>query len=1020
MNEKSKFQSSVLRKVWSLALFCSFSIALMAQQKSISGIVSSSDSKEGLIGVTVMVKGASNGTVTDIDGKYSITVPGNDAVLVFTMLGMKKEEVKVGNNSTINIKLASDSQLMEEVVVTGYTSQKKADLTGAVSVVKVADMKDAPYANVLQALEGHAAGVQINTDGTPGGGATTITIRGVGTINDVTPLYIIDGVPTNDMSGINTNDIASLQVLKDASSSSIYGARAANGVIIITTKKGGNKPLSVEVNVSSGLQTVAKDFSVLNATQWGQVYWQAAKNTGLSPNVPAIFASGATPVPLQYINGNQNVPFTNTDWQKAIYSSVWMQNYGVTLSNGNDKGNMMFSMNYVNQKGIMDYTYYKRYTARLNSAYNISKYVSIGENVMLSHWNNIGANTQSDRGEPYTAMRSNPAIPVRDLKGNFTNPLALTSSDIGNPVQMLYNARNNQNQNWRILGNTYIEIKPLAGLSIKSNLGIEHIQYFNHDMNLKMVSSDVNSVINSYGQGDTWTWTNTATYELKKGQNELNLLAGSEAINYGSGQFSAMRLNYAFQDPNYMVLDAGSGTQTNGGNQSDWSLFSLFGKADYNYNNTYLLSATIRRDASSRLGKTNNSGIFPAFSGAWRITEEPFMPKIDGLDYLKFRAGWGQTGNSSIGNYATYSNYAYNVGNGAYPLNGTNSSTTGIIISGTGNTNLKWETTTQLNLGFDAAFFKNALNISFDYYNKRTTNMLTIPPTLSVLGENASTWMNTGTMSNKGYELVMDYNSKKTGDFSWGASFNLAHYKNELVALNSSVTETGGDQRNIVGQPIGVFYGYVADGIFKTADQVLNHATQPGAAPGRIMYRDLNHDGVINSLDQTVIGDPNPSLIMGLNLRVSYKNFTLSSLISSELGFNIYNTTKRELDFMTYDNVYDNRGTATLNAWTPTNTNASVPALSLLDNNNEMRTSTYFMEDGSYVQMKNLKLSYKFMLIPAIQKMGIKSFDLFGQVDNVFTITKYSGLSPVISASGIDNGTYPIPRTFTIGLHANF
>jgi TonB-linked SusC/RagA family outer membrane protein len=469
-----------------------------------------------------------------------------------------------------------------------------------------------------------------------------------------------------------------------------------------------------------------------------------------------------------------------------------------------------------------------------------------------------------------------------------------------------------------------------------------------------------------------------------------------------------------------MVLDAGSGTQTNGGNKSAWSLFSLFCKADYNYNNTYLLSATFRRDASSVLGKTNNSGVFPAFSGAWRISEEPFFPKINAINYLKFRAGWGETGNSSIGSYATYSDYAYNIGNGAYPLNGTNSSTTGITVSSTGNPNLKWETTTQLNLGFDAALFNSALNVSFDYYNKKTTNMLTIPPTLAVLGENAATWMNTGTMSNKGVELVMDYNSIKYGDFSWGASFNMSQYKNKLLSLNSSVTETGGDQRNIVGQPIGVFYGYVADGIFTTQDQVLNHATQPGAGVGRIIYRDLNHDGVVDANDQCVIGNPNPDFLLGLNIRLMYKQFTLSFFMNSALGFDIYNTTKRQLDFMTYDNIYDNRGTVTLNAWTPSNPTSKIPALSLLDNNNEMRTSTFFMEDGSYVQMKDLKLNYQIKPNQVLQKIGIKSFDLYGQVDNVFIISKYSGLSPVLPASGIDNGTYPIPRTYTMGISAKF
>jgi TonB-linked SusC/RagA family outer membrane protein len=1021
MNEKSKSQHNLLRKFKLLAVFCGLSLALVSQNKIISGEVTNADDTEKLIGVTVVIKGTSIGTITNLDGQFTIQTRSREDVLVFSMIGMKTTEVKVGNNTNIKVILIEDTKLIDEVIVTGYSSQRKADLTGAISVVKVSDMKDAPFANAAQAMQGRVAGVQINSDGAPGGGGTSIRIRGMGTVNNNSPLFIIDGIPTTEnLNSINPGDIESMQVLKDASSASIYGARAANGVIIITTKGGKKGKLSVDLDVSTGIQTIAKQFDVLNSTQWGEVFWKANQNSGISPIHP-FYGNGATPVAVQFLDANQKVPFSNTNWQDEVYSSAMIKKYSAVVTNGTEKGNMMFSLNYTNQNGLVDNTYFKRYSARLNSTYNISKHITVGENVMIANWKDLGASTQNDRGIPFTAMRANPAIPVKSIDGVFTSPMQLASSDIGNPVKMLYNARDNENDSWRILGNAFLEIKPLKNLSIKSNFGVEHIQFFNSALNRKQESSDVNGLNISFGQGNTYTWSNTANYNLKLDRHSLNVLAGTEAINYMSSGISAFRNDFTFEDKNYMVLVAGSGIQTNNGNKSEWALFSLFGKADYNFADKYLLSATIRRDASSRLQDSNNSGIFPAFSGAWRMTEETFIPKIKNLDYIKLRGGWGQTGNSEIGNYATYSSYGYDIGNASYDLNGANtSSVTGIKVMTSGNPDLKWETTVQTNLGLDAAFFNNELSLSFDYYIKNTKDMLTIPPVLSVMGENASMWMNTGDMKNTGFELVLNYTPQKQGDFSWDAALNISKYKNTLLRLNSLVTQTGGDQRNIVGQPLGVFYGYVVDGIFQNEDQVLNHATQQGKNIGRFIYRDLDHNGIIDDKDQSVIGDPNPDLSLGLNLNFNYKNFTLSCFFNSDLGFDIYNTTKRQLNFMTYGDKNTNRGTTILNAWTPENTETDIPALTLLDNNNETRMSTYFIEDGSYLKMRNLRLAYTVKSVDWTKKIGMESLQIYGQVDNVFTISSYSGLEPALPVSGIDNAPYPIARTLMFGLNLKF
>ncbi len=474
-----------------------------------------------------------------------------------------------------------------------------------------------------------------------------------------------------------------------------------------------------------------------------------------------------------------------------------------------------------------------------------------------------------------------------------------------------------------------------------------------------------------------------------------------------------------------MQVGAGTGTQKAGGGKTQWSVFSIFGKIDYNYADRYLASFTIRRDENSRFAKGFRAGVFPAFSLAWRPTQEEFFPHNEILTDLKIRYSWGQNGNANIPSlYPAYSTYIFNTENGAYDIDGTNSSTTsGITLASTGNPELKWETTYQNNIGLDMQFLNGAINLSADYYIKKTKDMLTIPPALDVAGANAAVWLNTGDMKNNGWEITLGYNSPQYGDFSWNGSFNISQYKNELVTLNSRQKFIGGDQRLMPGEPMGVYYGYVCDGIFQDAVQVANHATQPGAAPGRLIYRDLNGDGVIDDNDRCIIGDPNPDVSLGLNLAFKYKAFTLDMFFAGDFGFDIQNHMKRQLLSMTYGNLATNRGVDILNAWTPQNTSSDIPALSLTDDNNEARFSTYYVEDGSYMKMKYLKLSYS-LPKKLIGKIGASNLDVYGQVENVFTITKYSGLDPEILpgeyGARIDNGAYPRPRTFTIGLNLQF
>ena len=1004
------------------AAFVALGVTAFAQQADVSGTVKD-EAGEAIIGASVTEEGTKNATVTDFDGNFRLKT-AQGAKLRISYIGYKTATVTAG--PSLNVVLTEDNNIMEELVVTGYTTQRRADLTGSVAVMDMDEPMSASNPNMLSSMQGKLAGVTIADDAAPGGGSSTIRVRGMSTVNpNNSPLYIIDGVATTEnLNSLNPADIESIQVLKDASSASIYGSRAANGVIIITTKQGKGDRLSVNVNYSLSLQTVSKTYDMLSAEQWGQAYWTAAQNSNVTASHP-FYGSGATPQLGEWLDAAQTVRSANTDWQDEVYSEAWTHNLSASVSNSSKNGTVMFSLNYVNQDGLVDNTFYRRYSARVNSTYNIGKYVKIGENLMVANWQDRGFTTNADRGVPAMAIFQHPAIPVYDVNGNFANPMYLSNSDFANPVQTVYNGRDNSNDSWRIFGNGFIEVYPVKGLTLKSNIGIEHVQYFNKNLNRKVNSSDRNSVNRAYGQGDTWTWTNTANYNLDIDNHHLNVLAGVEAIKYTFQDLSAQRYDYAFEDEGFMQIGAGTGDQTNGGGKNQWALFSLFAKADYNYADRYLLSATIRRDQTSRLWKGQNSGVFPAFSAAWRLSEEKFFPKNNIVNDVKIRFGWGQNGNAAIDNfYAGYTSYAYTSGNGAYDIMGTNNSVVGgVIVSASGNKNLKWETTTQTNIGLDLRMFNSSFGLSLDYFIKNTKDMLTQPPVLAVAGENAVVYRNTGSMKNHGFELMADYHSPRYGDFSWDGSFNFSLYRNEVEKLNDYVSFiSAGDWRIMEGQPMGVYYGYVADGLFRTEEEVYNHADQSGKGLGRIKYRDLDGNGVIDENDRCVIGDPNPDFSIGLNLSFKYKQFTLSTFFTGEFGFDIYNIVKKQLDFMGTGLRDINHGAGILNAWTPENPNSSIPALALTDANNEMRMSSYFVEDGSYFKMKYIKLQYD--LPSKLAKKFCQGLSIYGQVENVFTITGYSGLDPELPLSSygarVDNSPYPRSRTFSIGLNLQF
>lgn len=997
-------------------------LAAHAQNITVHGTVISRSDDEPLIGASVLCEATKAGVSTDIDGRFELSVPAGSTLKV-SYVGYVTAEAKAQPEMTVY--LDENSAMLNEVVVIGYQTVRKADLTGAVSVMNMKEPLSENSGNIMNSMAGKLPGVNVVPDAAPGG-TGSIRVRGMSTANSSNdPLYIIDGVPTDNINFINPADIESMQVLKDAASASIYGSRAANGVVVITTKQGKGDRMTININYAASAQTVAKRYDMLSADEWGQAYWAASKNSNITPS-HVLYGDGPVPVLQPYVGGDTNFPTANTDWQDQVYQTAWTNNLTASVSNNTEKGSVMFSLNYINQNGNIKETFYERYGARINSRYDFNKYITIGENLALARWTNRGADVAGDRGIPFTAMSQHPALPVRGVNGEWARPIALIASDLANPVQIISNTKDNNLASWRILGNAYLEVKPIDGLAIKTNIGIEHSQYFNNTLGRATNPGDVNSVSSVYGQGDTWTWTNTANYNKTFAEkHHLTVLLGTEAIGYTFRDLSASREGYEFEDSDFMQIGSGTGTRNNGGGKTQWSVFSLFGKIDYNYADRYLASFTIRRDENSRFAKGNRAGVFPAFSLAWRPTQEAFFPENDVLSDMKIRYSWGQNGNANIpALYPAYSTYIFNTGNGAYDINGTNSSTvSGITLASTGNPDLKWETTYQHNIGVDFLFFNGALNLSADWFIKKTKDMLTIPPALDVAGENAAMWLNTGDMKNTGWEITLGYNSPQYGDFSWSGSLNLSQYRNELVTLNSRQKFIGGDSRLIPGQPMGVYYGYVCDGIFQNAAEVANHATQTGAAPGRLIFRDLNGDGVINDDDRCIIGDPNPDLSLGLNLKFNYRAFALDMFFAGDFGQDIQNHMKRQLYSMNYGNLATNRGKDILNAWRPDNTGSDIPALSLTDDNNESRFSTYYIENGSYMKMKYLKLSYK---LPSkiIRKIGVSNLDVYGQVENVFTITKYTGLDPEILPGGygslVDNGAYPRPRTFTVGLNLQF
>ncbi|MDB5025630.1 MAG: SusC/RagA family TonB-linked outer membrane protein [Mucilaginibacter sp.] len=1034
---------------------------------------------EALIGVVVRVVGTNNASTTNSSGDFIINASSDTASLRFTYMGFSPYEVAINRQHVINARLTRASSSLQEVVVIGYGTQRKKDLTGAIAVVDVNSLKAQPAASATEALQGKAAGVNIVNDGSPGS-TPQIRIRGYSTINNNDPLYVIDGVPyQGNISWLNQNDIQSMQILKDASAASIYGSRANNGVIIITTKMGkeGSAP-RINFDTYYGVaKPITSSFpKFMTPLQYAQYQYQGYKNAGQNPGdyLGNMYGKGENPVlPTYLIAGSavgQDVTSQDadpskysydpnhfyqitkanqqgTDWMRTITRSAPVQSYQLSASGGGKSSVYAVSAGYQSQDGIVKYTNFKRYNVRANTQVTaFNGHFRFGENALITRTEGVGFSTNTGspgdgnyENNPINAVyKMQPIIPVYDIAGNFAGAKGSDLGDGMNPLALLYRAKDNYTHQNNIFGNLFGEVDILKDLTARSSLGANLNNFNSQNISYPNLEAPTGSGSNGYsatqGYGVQWTWTNTLKYKHSFGGNTVGLLVGTEAINNSYRTLSGARNGYfLLGDQNYYYLNSGSSNISNAEYGNINTLSSLFGRVDYALKDKYLFSATIRRDGSSNFGSANMYGNFPSFSAAWRLSQEDFLKNIKWLDDLKLRAGYGITGNqnipanNAINVYQSLNNTSY------YPMNGTSSLVSGVSQNQFGNPLLKWEELKSTNLGLDFTLDKNIFDGSIDVYRRVTSGML-FPVSLpsQTVGTANSPYVNAGTMRNQGIELVLNYHYgvASNSPFKFDIGVNFASNANEILALAPGIQDAPyGNFRSLtttifrVGQPYGEFYGYKQAGIFQNLAEV-NASSQPGARIGGMKFADVDGDGKFTANDRTTLGSPLPKYTLGINTNFTYKNLDLGLFFYSSIGNKIYNINKYYTDFQAFPSAGSTR---LLNAWSPANISSNIPSPSSLESAIEYASSSYYVEDGSYFRLKNLQLGYTFKDTALAKKWGFSSFRVYGSVTNVFTITKYSGMDPEITQinqsfnlPGLDFGVYPSPRQFLLGINAKF
>ena len=1017
---------------------------IMYAQQEITGTVT--DAMGPVIGATVMEKGTNNGTVTDFDGNFKLKVQAGKT-LVFSYIGYKTIELPAQEG--MQVKMEDDSQTLGEVVVTGYQVQRKADLTGSVGVVETKDFKTS-NTDPMSSLQGKVPGMTITSNGSPSGEAD-VHIRGIGSMggSSTAPLYIVDGMPySGSLNSLNASDIESMQVLKDAASASIYGSRAANGVIVITTKKGkkGDK-INIDFNASVSVSWMTQKMKLLNSQQYATALVQAALNDGKNPADYAqnyglaLNVVGGTPITVYnpvtgtmdsysvggfydgYMNAKKTMIYSDTDWVDEIGRTGVTQNYDLSFSKATDKGSSLFSVGYKKALGVLRYTDFENFSARFNSSYKINKIVTVGENATFSYSNNV------DCAPLENALKIAPTLPVFESDGvTYSGPVG-GMSDRQNPLRELYHNKDNRLKKWRIFANAYVDITPIKGMLFRSNFGIDytnsHIRSLQHTWDSDVVRNSTNASELAQTHSTKWTWSNTLQYNFDIVANHnLNVLLGIEAHQDNGINFSSRRVDYPLEDYDYMWPDAGTGIQTATGYGDAYKLMSYFGKLDYNWNDQLLASFTLRHDGSSRFGKNNQFGTFPPVSLGYRLSKHINAPWL--RDW-KIRASYGVTGNQGMNsNTAHYGLYVADYGAGrdtstAYDINLQKSGTlpSGYRKQQSSNEDLKWESSSQWNFGTDFSLFNNELYGSYDLFFKETKDMLVQPAFLGAIGEGGQTWINGPTLKNWGMEFNLGYRHKTAYGLSYHVNGNIDFYRSKVTYLpeNSKNSYEHNDYHNLAQdqKAYGSLIGYVVEGLYQSREEVLAHG-QAGARVGGLKYADLNGDGKINEADRTWIFNPVPNFSYGINVDLGYKDFDFTMFWQGVAGVDVINNQKYQTDFWSITDAGSNKGERLIDAWTPANSSSSIPALTTSNGADEGRLSSYFVENGSYIKLRTLQLGYT-LPTSLVKKLLLSKARIYLSGDNLWTIKSSS-----LTCSDPENTAWNYPHTasFTFGIQVGF
>ncbi|MEP3209466.1 MAG: TonB-dependent receptor [Maribacter sp.] len=1049
-----------------------------AVQSTVTGTVTDATGAP-LPGANVLVKGTTNGTQTDFDGNFTIEA-ASDATLIFSYLGFQTQEIAVNGQSTVNASLAEDAAALDEVIVTGYSTETKRETTAAVSTVKAEELAAIPSGNIEQQLQGRVAGVTVLTNGQVGS-TSQIRVRGFGAFGGNQPLYIVDGVPTSNTDFLNPADVESTSILKDAAAASIYGARAANGVVVFTTKQGSRskRKTRMTLDISGGVSDpnvggAPEQLNPQEMAEWTHIAYEnnaAATGTAVQYSHPQ-YGTNATPrfpdylhadgqngvfesdIDLAQIRANYEADPANvflirpnlagTNWFKEITRVAPISRVSLGFDGGNENGRYFMGISAQNQSGILLNNEFARYTARFNSEWDVAPWLSIGENFQVTYRSVVGGfggdggiGGADDESVILSAYRMPTIIPVRDEFGSFASTRASGFNNPRNPVrQLTLNDQDDQAYAIQGFGNLYVLLKPIDGLTLRSSIGGGYSNSHFVNYGFRYLGDSEPQASDSFSEGSNysfnWTFTNTFTYEKLFGKHKVKLFGGVEALNTGAGRFiNGNGINPFSTDLDFQSLSVVQSPNVNSGQFKGVNFFSTFGKLDYNFDERYYLTGVIRRDGASRFGGNNRYGVFPAASAAWRVISEPFMQDQDFISDLKFRVGWGEMGNSNnVDPNNQYSLFASNRGRTFYPIGGQNSGADeGFAQSRIGNPDAKWETSTTLNIGLDAAFFNDKLEFQIDWWKKDTEDLLYNVPLAGVTGNFAAApSVNIASMANSGLDLLVAGRGNFTEDLAFDISLTASFLKNEITALAPGIDFFDGQgyrgiqaTRNAVGQPISSFFGYNVIGYFNSQAEVDSSPAQDGKGLGRFRYEDVNGDGAITPDDRTFLGSAVPDITGGSTMKLMYKNLELEAFWFYSIGNELFNQSKWFTDFFgTFEGSA--KGRAAFNSWTPElGNNAEAP---IWESASNLSTSgagnSWYVEKGDYLRLQRLSLAYKFDT-DLVEKMGFSKLSIGISANNIWTITKYSGLDPGIGGGadtnfGIDVGNYPVSPSYLFNL----